>query len=208
MRRRVGLFVWKGGSSPHHPFTLMDNDDLPSPAGQRPANREDWFTTTPSPWQEVARLQPDGDRSFATTIERMVMNAEPAQRPELERKLIAALQQPGITAAGQLFLCRMLGLIGSPACVAAVRDLLVQEDASHAARIALDSIDDAAVDAAYRDALPQLRGAAKCGLIGSIARRRDQGAIKALTALALDENENREVRAAAERAVEALVAQS
>lgn len=170
--------------------------------------RDTWFTATPDPWVEIVHLDYDGDRTFASTVNRMVVSAEPDQRPVMEARLLETLARPELTMAGRLFICRMLGLIGSAACVAAVAPMLRDEATADFARMALDRIDDPAVDAAYREALGRLKGAAKGGLIGSIVRRGDAGAIEELTAIAMDASEAMEVRAVAERAVEQLTAKA
>lgn len=178
--------------------TPADADEL--------SRREAWFTRSPNPWREITQLEHGGDRTFASTVQQMVVNANVAQRPEMEMRLLAALADAELTDAGRQFICRMLGLIGSSACVPVAAALLQHDRTADDARLALDSIEDPGVDAAYREALGQLRGRAKAGLIGSIAVRGDQQAVDALTAIALDEKEPMDVRAAAERAVERLVA--
>lgn len=176
--------------------TALDEDTL--------QNRTAWFTATPDPWREIVALDYEGDRTFASTVNRMVVSAEPAQHVAMEAKLLEALAQPALTEAGRLFVCRMLGLIGTAKCVTAVAPLLAGERTAHAARLALDSIADARVDAAYREALEITDGAAKCGLIGSIVRRGDVGAVSALRAIATNPAESAGVRAVAARAVEQL----
>lgn len=183
---------------------MADDTNLrPLEAGTR-QNRNDWFTATPDPWQEIVALEYAGDRTFASTVQRMVMSAEPVEHPRMEAKLLEALAHPSLTDAGRLFVCRMLGLIGTAKCVPAVAPLLADERTAHAARIALDGVADASADAAYRAALEKTSGAAKGGLIGSIARRGDVGAVSALTAIATNPAESDEVRAIAARAVEQL----
>jgi hypothetical protein len=190
-----------------HPMEMANEKNVSASVDPEAARkRNEWFTTSPDPWQEIVGLEHEGDRTFASTVNRMVVSAEPAQHAAMEAKLIGALAQPGLTEAGRLFICRMLGLIGSVACVPAVTPLLGDDRTAHAARIALDGIEDASVDAAYRSALGKLSGAAKAGLIGSIARRRDPEAVHALTAIAMDTAEDKDVRASAERAVEQLSA--
>lgn len=166
--------------------------------------RERRFTASPDPWQEIVRLEHGGDRTFASTVQQMVLNAEPAQRGELEAMLLTALAQPELTDAGRQFVCRMLGWIGSEAAVPGLAPLLENEKTADDARLALDGIDHPTVDAAYRSALERLRGRARVGLIGSLARRGDHTALEPLTAIAIDPGETAEVREAAERAVEHL----
>lgn len=171
-------------------------------------DRDAWFTASPDPWTEIVRLEHGADRSFASAVQQMVANAEPAQRPVLEGLLVNALNQPKIADAGRQFICRMLAWIGSTACVPTLARLLNDERTADDARLALDALDDPAINEIYRDVLGRLRGRAKIGLMGSIANRGDGDAIDALTAIAIDEAEAKAVRIAAERAVEHLVALS
>ena len=174
------------------------------PSDEEIRQHNEWFTTTPDPWREVARLEFGGDRTFASTIDRMVVNAEPAQRPALEAKLLELLARPELTDAARQFVCRMLGVIGSKACVPAVAALLTDDRTADDARRALDFVTDASVDEAYRAALGKLSGPALIGLMGSIAERRDMAAVAALTTIATAQTQSRPVREAAERALKRL----
>lgn len=169
---------------------------------------EEHFTATPDPWTEITRLDHGTDRTFGSTVRAMVTNAEPAQRPAMETKLLAALARPGATDVARLFVCRMLALIGSAKSVPALAALLADAKTADAARYALDAIDDPAVDDVYRAALDQLSGTAKAGLIGSIALRGDAKALPALTAIKGRASEPPVVRAAATRALERLQAKA
>lgn len=165
---------------------------------------EETFVASPDPWAEIAKLDHGSDRTFGATIRSMVMNAEPAQRPAMETRLLQVLASPGITDVGRMFVCRMLALIGTSACVSAITPLLRDNKTADAARFALDGIEDPAVDEAYRAALDKLVGAPKAGLIGSLALRGDRKSLPALQALAADPTEPLDVRTAAKRAVERL----
>lgn len=186
--------------------------ESPAPAieidsgGDELQRRDAWFTASPDPWREIVRLRHGGDRSFATTVEQWVNNAQPSQWPQLEAKLSVAAKAADLTDAGRQFICRMLALVGSSVAIAAVEPWLHDERTADDARLALDLIPEPAVDAAYRDALSALNGRPLIGLIGSIVRRGDRQAVDALTAIALDEDRPTDVRSAAERAVERLVA--
>ncbi len=173
------------------------------PAGKTGEFRdyEERFTATPDPWSEIATLEHGSDRSHASTVRSMVANAEPAQRPAMEAKLLEALTRPGVTDVGRLFVCRMLSLIGSARCVPVVAPLLANPATADAARYALDGIPEPAVDEAYRGALATLSGSAKIGLIGSMALRGDRQASPALLAIQQNPAESAEVRAAAARAL-------
>ncbi|HWA86089.1 MAG TPA: hypothetical protein VG710_07710 [Opitutus sp.] len=188
-----------------NPQPSVTNQAAPAaPSAEEVQQHDAWFTVTPDPWREVALLEFGGDRTFASTINRMVVNAEPAQRPALEAKLLQVLARPELTDAARQFVCRMLGLIGSKACVPAVAALLADDRTADDARLALDFVADPSVDEAYRAALGKIRGSALIGLIGSIAERRDAAADEPLTKLAIDETQSRDVREAAERAVKRL----
>jgi len=169
---------------------------------------EEHFTATPDPWTEIVRLDHGTDRTFGSTVCAMVMNAEPAQRPAMEIKLVAVLSRPEATDVARLFACRMLALIGSLKAVPALAALLADATTADAARYALDAIDDPSVDDAYRGALEKLTGPAKAGLIGSIALRGDAKAIPALIALKDRAGESAIVRTAATRALERLQAKA
>lgn len=180
-----------------------------SKASQDPFREyEEKFVASPDPWAELVKLDHGSDRTYGSTVRAMVMNAEPAQRPEMENKLLQVLASPGLTDTGRMFICRMLALIGTTACVSAVARLLQDIRTADAARYALDGIPDPAVDAAYRGALDKLTGASKAGLIGSIALRGDRQALAMLQALAATAAETPEVRTAAKRAVERLNAKT
>lgn len=171
-------------------------------------DRETWFTASPDPWVQIALLEFGGDRTFATTVHRMIVHGERDQQPAMEAKLIQALAHPNLTPAGRQFICRMLGLIGSSACISAVAPLLHNDATIDSARMALDFIPDASINNLYLQALSTASARAKGGLIGSIAARGDAQSIDALTAIAVDTSQSREIRAQAERAVEALAKRS
>jgi hypothetical protein len=103
-----------------------------------------------------------------------------------------------------MFVCRMLALIGTATCVPALAPLLHDARTVDAARYALDAISDPAVDEVYRQALEKLGGAARAGLIGSIALRGDRMAVAVLTRIKEDAAESAEIRAAATRALNRL----
>jgi HEAT repeat protein len=88
--------------------------------------------------------------------------------------------------------------------VPALAPLLRDAKATDAARFALEPVPGPAADAAFRDALPALKGNAKAGLIGSIAVRGDAAARPALATLKDNPAEPPIVRTAAARALERL----
>lgn len=169
---------------------------------------EEWFVASPDPWQEIVKLEHGGDRTFASTVQAMVTNAEPAQRPGMETKLLTALGAPGLTEVGRMFVCRMLALIGTARSVPDLAALLGDPKSADAARYALDAIEDPAAVEASRGALDKLSGAAKAGLIGSLALRGDAGMIPVLRAIQASPTESAVVKTAAARGLERLAAKS
>lgn len=162
-------------------------------------NYEDWFTQSPDPWAEIAALQPGDDRTFASTVQRMVTNAEPEQRAVLETKLLALLARPGITATGRMFACRMLSWVGADRSVPVLAKVLLEPHGADAARYALESIPGDAAAQALLAGLDHLTGVAKAGLIGALALRGTAAAAPRFERIATDTLETPEVRAAAAR---------
>lgn len=156
---------------------------------------------SPDPWEECARLEYGGDRSFAWTVRSQVIGAPPESQARIEERLISSLAGSGRTDAGLAFLCQMLALIGTAKCVPALAPLARDAKTAESARYALESIPGPEADAALRDALTALTGAAKAGVIGSLAARRDVAARPALAALKDAAQEPPVVREAAARAL-------
>lgn len=161
---------------------------------------------TPDPYALCAELEYGGDRSFASSVEQLVVQTKPADWPKVEEQLLAVLALPGCTEAGRAFLCKMLGMIGSAKSVPALAALLREAKTADAARIALEVIPGPEASAALRDALGSLAGNAKAGLIGSIAARRDAAARAAIASVKGNASESAIVRGTATRALETLAA--
>lgn len=159
---------------------------------------------TPDPWKLCAELQYGGDRTFATSVEQLVVQTPPRNWPKVEEQLLNVLALPGCTEAGRAFLCRMLALVGSAKSVPALAALLRSPKTADAARTALEIIPGPEASAALRAALGSLQDKAKAGLIGSIAARRDAAARPALATLKDQPAEPAIVRGTAKRALESL----
>ncbi len=164
------------------------------------AARNAVFNRAPEPWQEVVRLEYGGDGTFASAIEQAVRGASAAECAELEKRLVGVLAEEKCTRAARDFVCRMLALAGSEACVPALVPLLRDSQTADMARLALEPIPGAAVDAALRDALPELRGEALLGLIGTLGLRRNPAAVPALETLK-NSSADAAMREAAARAI-------
>jgi HEAT repeat protein len=106
-------------------------------------------------------------------------------RRELEERLLAALQSD-IPRAAQDFVCRKLRAIGTARSVATLAGLLGNEELSHLSRYALERLPAPEASAALRNALPQVSGKLKAGVIASLGVRRDNAAVNALAAMLSD----------------------
>lgn len=159
---------------------------------------------TPEPLEACPALEYGGDRSGAWSVHQQVVQTPPSSQARLEQQLLAALAAHGCTAAGRAFLCEMLALIGSARSVPALAGLLRDPKTADAARYALEAIPGDDANAALSGALSALSGAAKAGLVGSIAARGDRAARPALAALKDNSAEPAIVRDAAARALAAL----
>ncbi len=176
-----------------------------SPAFQaRNSDRYSSAGTTPDPWVECARLDYGADRSFAWTIREQVLATPPEGRAHLEERLLKSLATPGRAEAGLAFLCQMLAMVASAKSVPALAPLLRDAKTAESARYAIERIPGPEADAALRDALSALTGAAKAGAIGSIAIRGDAAARPLLVALKDAATEPALVREAATRALDRL----
>ncbi len=94
--------------------------------------------------------------------------------PQIEARLLEALNSSRTTFAGKQFVCRMLRRIGSAKSVPALSEMLADKEFSHIARFALQYMDAPEAGAALRKALGELDGDLKIGVIGSIAQRGDR----------------------------------
>ncbi|MBI3877107.1 MAG: HEAT repeat domain-containing protein, partial [Verrucomicrobia bacterium] len=82
--------------------------------------------------------------------------------------------------------CRELAVIGTSKAVPVLAGLLADEELSHMARYALETIPGASVDQALRGELTRLKGRPLVGVIGSLGVRKDSKAVKPLSSLLRD----------------------
>jgi len=127
------------------------------------------------------------DRAPVAPIEQAVTasHGNAAAREDLEKRLLAALQGE-LSRDAKDFVCRMLTICGSAAAVSVVAPLLTDEYHSHMARFVLERIAAPEAGQALRDALPNVSGKLRIGVIGSLGGRRDTAAVPALCALLKD----------------------
>jgi HEAT repeat protein len=141
----------------------------------------DWGT-------DLAALAPIEDAVVAA-------HGKPDDRIQLEKRLIDALEAARSRDAGD-YICRKLAIVGSAAAVPSLAARLGSPESSHMARYALERISAPEAAAALRQALPELRGNLRIGVIGSLGSRKDAAAIPALAGL-LNDGDAATARAAA-----------
>ncbi len=124
------------------------------------------------------------DRNLLKPIDEAVVTTrdDAEQRKELESRLAAVLSTE-VSRDAKDFVCRKLRVIGTAASVPALAVLLPDEKLSHMARYALERMPDAEAAQAMRDALPQVNGALKVGVIGSLGVRRDAASVALIAPL-------------------------
>jgi HEAT repeat protein len=102
-----------------------------------------------------------------------------------EQQCIAVLQS-GASLAEKDAACAQLKRIGTDQSIPALAALLTDEQLSHSARYALESMSSAKAGQAFIDALPKTSGLTKVGIINSLGARRDSRAEPALASLLTD----------------------
>jgi HEAT repeat protein len=105
-----------------------------------------------------------------------------AQRGEIAARLAAVLESDAPHDAKQ-YACRRLRVVGTPASVPALAALLTDENLSHMARWALERMSADQAGDALRDALGQVDGELKIGIMSSLATRGESASIAPLAAL-------------------------
>ena len=125
-------------------------------------------------------------RRALAAIEEEIRNVPPSSFPQIEARLLKALQSSKTTFAGRQFVCRMLRRVGSAKSVPALSTLLSDRELSHMARFALQYMAAPEAGDALRQALTRLEGNRKIGVIGSIGQRGDRKAVPELAKLITD----------------------
>ena len=120
---------------------------------------------------------PDRKRSF-----RSGPSYSPGRKYADTKEMLAALK-PDAELTDRIAACRELAFAGTAEAIPVLAGLLADEKLSHAARIALETMPNPAVDDAFRKALISLQGRLLVGVINSIGVRRDGKAVTGLTQL-------------------------
>ena len=113
--------------------------------------------------------------------------SDPTLREDLEKRLIAALENP-LSRDAQDYVCRKLATVASTAAIPVLSKLLLKDESSHMARFALERIPNAEASAALRDALTNVSDQSRIGIISSLGTRRDEVSVKSLAGYLSDRN--------------------
>lgn len=140
------------------------------------------------PYKELLGYRFDQPRTVLAAIETEIRATKPEQLGTVENKLLEILQSPLATSDVKACVCRLLRQVGSEKSVDAVTPLLADKHLATAARLALQSIPGAKVDAALRDAMTKLQGDLLAGVIQTLGVRGDRQAVPLLAPLAGNAN--------------------
>jgi hypothetical protein len=163
-------------------------------------------TPTPAPlptleqsFELLKGYKPGDDPSGLIPIDQAVMavHGNAAARAALEQRLARYLDASH-SAVARSFVCRELALIGTAASVPGLAPMLLDEELSVFARLALERIPGPEADKALRDAIARSKGRTRIGIINSVAVRRDPRGVSLLVKAA---NEEPESTAAAAKAL-------
>jgi HEAT repeat protein len=140
---------------------------------------------------------------FIAVVAATVGGSEPArcapQSTTQEAELIAVLESDA-PPADKAMACKRLAVHGTAAAIPALSELLPDPELSSWARIALETIPDAAADRALVSALEKLQGLQHIGAINSLGARRTSQAVEALSRI-LSNSKDDATTAAAARAL-------
>jgi hypothetical protein len=124
------------------------------------------------------------DRNALNPLDEAVLatHDDAEARKKLETRLAAVLKTD-VSRDAKDVVCRLLMVVGTAVSVPALAELLANAELSHMARYALERIPAPEAAQAMREALPQLGGKLKAGVIGSLGARLDAASVPLLAAL-------------------------
>jgi HEAT repeat protein len=152
-------------------------DDFPT------ADKVSLRTILSAPYEAIPEYDFGKSRRALAAIEEEIRNVPPSSFPQIEARLLEALESSETTFAGRQFVCRMLRRVGSAKSVPALSNMLADKELSHMARFALQFMATPEAGAALREALPKLDGDLKIGVIGSIGQRGEKQAVPQIAQL-------------------------
>ncbi len=145
--------------------------------------------------KEIAIYRQGQSRAALSEFDKIIGSAQksPEKLKAIEKRLAEFLGKPATPAAKQ-FICRKLSVIGTEDSVGALANLLTQRatseiEPSDMARYALERIPGPAASSALLAGLDKTTGSVKIGIINSIGARSDKVAVKKLSVLVRDKDE-------------------
>ncbi len=133
--------------------------------------------------QQLAGYEFGSDPSVVRELENLAFHAFGSQAaPVLEKLLLEGLPSAR-TAAAKDALLRDLAIVGGETAIPQLAGMLNQPDTVEMARYAIERIGGPQATAALRAALPRASAAARPGIVISLGRLRDEGAVIAIQPL-------------------------
>ena len=116
-------------------------------------------------WSRLGEYRYGDDPKLIHVLEAAMISAGVENSGRIEEELLKVINSRNSTDVGRQFACRLLQRVGTEKCVSTLSSLLTDEDMSHFARLAIESIP---APEAIRNALSKAPDSLKPGLIGSI----------------------------------------
>lgn len=123
------------------------------------------------PYAEILGHEEGRPRAALAAVEERIRAATLEELRAIEERLLATLGSPAATRDARDWAARQLRQAGSERSIPALARLLADDGLHTAARLALQSIPGASVDAALLEALPGLAGDLKAGALLTIGAR-------------------------------------
>ncbi|MCK4772714.1 MAG: ThuA domain-containing protein, partial [Candidatus Latescibacteria bacterium] len=168
-------------------YALGDLEIDDTPSGSLAVTPRPVLTTeagaVDDPFAVLVSYEDGQSRLSLAAIEAEIRNSAPAEHRGIETRLIDVLENPGSTFTARQFSCRMLRRIEPEQSLPYLSQLLRNEELSDAARFALQGVESPEVDRIFLEALDELEGDLRIGVIGSIGQRRSKEAVPRIAAL-------------------------
>ena len=134
-------------------------------------------------YQAIESYDFGSSREALAKIEAEIRTMPKNMYPQIEAQLIEALNASDSSVGAKQFCCRMLRRVGSARSVPALAGLLADPEMSHMARFALQLMPAPEAGAALREAVNELDGDLRTGVIGTLGLRGERKAIATLAPL-------------------------
>ncbi len=135
------------------------------------------------PFVDIIGYEYGKDRSALSFIENTLRTASPIRRATTEDRLIATISASEATVACKQFVCRMLRICGTEKCVPVLAPLLTDNDLSHMARYALQTLDSPRVNPVLIKMLRDAPTSLKVGIVGTLGARGVAAAVPSIIEL-------------------------